>query len=225
MKQEVIEDYLKTIYDLAETDSPVSTSRLAQAQEAKPAYVTTTMQRLAELGLVHYKKSHGVTLTSAGNKIALETLRHHRLIELYLNQILGFGWDEVHDQAELLEHVISEQLEERIADVLGHPTFDPHGDPIPSKDGKIVARYSEPLSKLKEGRSAVVLRVTESRDSELLSYLAQLGIIPGAEISIVEVAPFDGPVTLQIDGSQKIIGHNIANIVEVQPQTPQERLT
>jgi DtxR family Mn-dependent transcriptional regulator len=146
MRQQAIEDYIKTIYVLAEADAPVSTSRLADARQVRPPSVSNMMKRLAALGLVNYKKSRGVTLTDEGQKIALETLRRHRLIELYLTEELGFGWDEVHEQAELLEHVISSRLEERIADILGHPEFDPHGDPIPSKGGEIVARRTERLS-------------------------------------------------------------------------------
>ena len=228
MTQQAIEDYLKTIYRLAEQgDSPVSTSRIAEARTVKPASVTNMMQRLAAMDLVHYEKSRGVRLTEAGEKIALETLRHHRLIELFLTQKLGFGWEEVHEQAEVLEHVISEKLEERIADVLGHPQYDPHGDPIPSKDGELATRYSEPLSALEKGCDAVVLRVTESKIQpidirDLLSYLAELGIVPGAQISVIDVAPFDGPLTLEIDETRQVISHHIAEIIRVQPRSALE---
>ncbi|MCA9978497.1 MAG: metal-dependent transcriptional regulator, partial [Anaerolineales bacterium] len=139
LNHQAIEDYLKTIYMLAELESPVSTSRIAEARDVKPASVTSMLQRLAKLKMVDYKKHSGVTLTTAGEKVALEVIRHHRLLELYLMEALGFEWDEVHEQADILEHVISEKLEERIAAFLGHPTVDPHGDPIPAKDGTIVA--------------------------------------------------------------------------------------
>lgn len=217
MHRQAIEDYLKTIYELAEKDARVSTSQIAEAMQVKPASVTNMMKRLAALNLVNYKKSYGVTLTSKGKKIALKMIRHHRLIELFLTQELGFGWEEVHEQAELLEHVISKQFAERIADILGDPQFDPHGDPIPSNDGEIVSRCSEPLSTLTTGHTAVVLRVTKSTDSDLLCYLAELGMVPGAKVSVINVAPFDGPLTLQVDDACHIVGHNIAEIIQVQP--------
>ncbi len=216
MIQQATEDYLKTIYVLSEVESPVSTSRLAEARQVSLSAVSNMIKRLADLNLVHYEKSRGVTLTAEGEKSALEVLRHHRLIELYLTEALGFSWDEVHEQAELLEHVISEQLEERIADVLGHPQFDPHGDPIPTKDGTVVASPTARLSSLPQGQQAVVSRVTESKNSDLLCYLARLGIVPGAEISVVDVAPFDGPLTLQIDNEYQIVDHKIAEIIQVQ---------
>ena len=129
LNHQAIEDYLKTIYTLAEVESPVSTSRIADARQVKPGSVTSMLRRLSSLNLVNYEKHYGVTLTENGEKIALEVIRHHRLLELYLMEALGFGWDEVHEQADLLEHVISEKLEERIAAALGYPTLDPHGDP------------------------------------------------------------------------------------------------
>lgn len=216
MDNQFIQDYLKTIYELAEVDSPVSPSRLAEAQRVNPASVTNMMKRLATLELVHYQKGRGVSLTKQGEKIALDILRRHRLIELFLTQQLGFGWEEVHDQAELLEHFISEELEERIAHVLEHPVFDPHGDPIPSKQGKIVKRYTKPLSTLSQGCVAVVSRVTKNKDADLLTYLGELGFIPGAEISVLNMAPFDGPLILQVDDSQQIISHQIAESIQVQ---------
>lgn len=217
MNNQLTQDYLKTIYELAEVDSPVSTSRLAEAQQVNPASVTSMMKRLATLKLVHYQKSRGVSLTKQGEKIALDTLRRHRLIELFLTQQLGFGWEEVHDQAELLEHFINEKLEERIAHVLEHPEFDPHGDPIPSKQGEIVKRCTKPLSTLSQGRVAIVSRVTKNKDADLLTYLGELGFIPGAEILVLNVAPFNGPLILQVDDSQQIISHQIAETIQVQP--------
>ena len=145
LNHQAIEDYLKTIYSLAEEESPVSTSRIAAARNVKPASVTGMLQRLEQLQLVNYEKHYGVTLTETGHKIALEVIRHHRLIELYLIEALGFSWDEVHEQADILEHVISEKLEERIAAALGYPTFDPHGDPIPNKEGQIAQTDARPL--------------------------------------------------------------------------------
>ncbi|MCB8944207.1 MAG: metal-dependent transcriptional regulator [Ardenticatenaceae bacterium] len=216
-----MEDYLKTIYSLAEMESPVSTSRIAEARQVKAGSVTNMLQRLAKLNLVHYEKHYGVTLTETGEKIALEVLRHHRLIELYLIEALGFSWDEVHEQADILEHVISEKLEERIAAALGHPAFDPHGDPIPAKDGSIVAVDYLPLSALGVGDGAMVARIVDDGKSDLLRYLAELGLMPGTAVRVLEIAPFDGPITLDVDGSQKVIGYAVAQqVLMTRQETP-----
>lgn len=215
LNHQAIEDYLKTIYSLGESESPVSTSRIAEAREVKPGSVTSMLQRLAKLNLVHYEKHYGVTLTQSGEKIALEVIRHHRLLELYLNEALGFSWDEVHEQAEILEHVISEKLEERISAALGNPTFDPHGDPIPDKAGLMVTISSISLASLKEGESAEVVRILDDADRDMLRYLATLGLTPGATITIQQVAPFDGPLTAEIDGQAKVIGNAVAKAVLV----------
>lgn len=214
LNHQAIEDYLKTIYTLAEVESPVSTSRVAEARQVKAGSVTNMLQRLAKLNLVNYEKHYGVTLTKAGEKIALEVLRHHRLIELYLIEALGFSWDEVHEQADILEHVISEKLEERIAAALGHPNFDPHGDPIPGKDGTIVSLDYQPLSTLAVGESAIVARIVED-NSELLRYLAGLGLIPGTTIRVLDIAPFDGPITIDVEGTNKVVGLPVAQEVLV----------
>ena len=210
LNHQAIEDYLKTIYMLAQVESPVSTSRIADARDVKPASATSMIQRLAKLNLVNYEKHYGVTLTSDGEKLALEVIRHHRLIELYLIEALGFTWDEVHEQADILEHVISEKLEERIAAALNYPEFDPHGDPIPSKEGVIKRVDSQLLTKLKVGDSATVLRIPDDTNGEMLRYLAQLGLVPGVDVKVVEIAPFDGPLTLDIEDKQQVIGRNVA---------------
>ncbi|MFO7536587.1 MAG: metal-dependent transcriptional regulator [Chloroflexota bacterium] len=215
LNHQAIEDYLKTIYMLAETESPVSTSRIAAAREVKPASATNMIQRLDKLNLVHYEKHYGVTLTEAGKKIALEVLRHHRLIELYLIEALGFSWDEVHEQAEILEHVISEKLEERISAVLGHPTLDPHGDPIPAKDGTIVHIDAQPLGSLAVGSTAYVARIVDDADGEMLRYLAQLGLTPGAALRVVQQEPFNGPITILIGEKTAVIGQQLAQSVLV----------
>lgn len=215
LNHQAIEDYLKTIYMLAEEESPVSTSRIAESREVKPGSVTSMLQRLDKLNLVHYEKHYGVTLTEAGEKIALEVIRHHRLLELYLMEALGFSWDEVHEQADVLEHVISEKLEERIADALGHPEFDPHGAPIPSKEGTIASIETQPLSSLSTGMKASVARIVDDADSEMLRYLADLGLVPGAAIEVQAVAPFDGPLTLRIDDENQVVGHRVATVVLV----------
>jgi DtxR family transcriptional regulator, Mn-dependent transcriptional regulator len=222
LNHQAIEDYLKTIYMLAEMDSPVSTSRIAEARAVKPASVTSMIQRLHKLNLVHYEKHYGVTLTPAGEKIALEVLRHHRLIELYLIEALGFSWDEVHEQAEVLEHVISEKLEERIAAALGYPTLDPHGDPIPARDGTIVQMETQPLASLPLNRTAFVARILDDANSEMLRYLADLGLTPGAALLVVQREPFDGPLTIQVDDKTAVVGHQLAQSVLVTLDKPED---
>ena len=218
LNHQAIEDYLKTIYALAEIESPVSTSRIAEARQVKAGSVTNMLQRLAKLNLVHYEKHYGVTLTETGEKIALEVIRHHRLIELYLIEALGFSWDEVHEQADILEHVISEKLEERIAAALGYPSFDPHGDPIPAKDGSIIAVDYQPLSSLVVGDSATVARIVDDDKSDLLRYLADLGLMPGTAVHILEIAPFNGPITLDVAGNKEVVGYSAAQQVLVTTQ-------
>lgn len=215
LNHQAIEDYLKSIYMLTEEESPVSTSRIAEAREVKPGSVTSMLQRLDKLNLVHYEKHYGVTLTEAGRKIALEVIRHHRLLEVYLMEALGFSWDEVHEQADLLEHVISEKLEERIAASLGHPEFDPHGAPIPDKDGTIASVKTQPLSTLASGSRASVARIVDDDNSEMLRYLAGLGLTPGADLEVTAVAPFDGPLTVQVEGETRVVGHTVASAVLV----------
>jgi DtxR family Mn-dependent transcriptional regulator len=210
LNHQAIEDYLKTIYSLAEMETPVSTSRIAEAREVKPGSVTSMLQRLDKLNLVHYEKHYGVTLTNAGEKIALEVIRHHRLLELYLIEALGFSWDEVHEQADILEHVISEKLEERIADYLGHPKFDPHGDPIPNKDGVIETVPMVPLMDTAVNTTTQIARIQDDANSEMLRYLAELGLTPGKTIKLLDIAPFDGPLTIEVDGQEKVIGNTIA---------------
>ncbi len=216
LNHQAIEDYVKTIYSLALEESPVSTTRVAQARQVKPASATSMIQRLAKLKLVNYEKHYGVTLTEAGEKLALEVIRHHRLIELFLMEALGFSWDEVHEQADILEHVISEKLEERIAAVLNHPEFDPHGDPIPAKDGSITAVETRPLADLPPGTVARVARILDDSNSEMLRYLAELGLVPDATLTVLDAAPFEGPITIQLDNDSRIIGYNLAAAVLVE---------
>lgn len=216
LSHQAIEDYVKTIYTLAQDETPVSTSRIAQARQVKPASATSMIQRLAKLKLVNYEKHYGVTLTAAGEKLALEVIRHHRLLELYLMEALGFSWDEVHEQADILEHVISEKLEERIAAALNYPEFDPHGDPIPALDGSMAAQDTRFLATLPVGTAAIVARIPDDSNSELLRYLSQLGLVPGASLVVQDVAPFEGPLTVTIGGENRVIGHNIARLILVE---------
>ncbi|MCA9926653.1 MAG: metal-dependent transcriptional regulator [Anaerolineales bacterium] len=216
LNHQAIEDYMKTIFALSQEESPVSTSRIAEAREVKPASATSMIQRLAKLKLVDYAKHYGVTLTPSGKRLALEVIRHHRLLELYLIEALGFSWDEVHEQADVLEHVISEKLEERIAAALNHPEFDPHGDPIPTKDGTMPEVETQPLSMVPENTAVRIARVVDDSNSEMLRYLAGLGLMPGTAVTLLRVEPFDGPLTVEIGGEQKIIGFNVATSILVE---------
>lgn len=218
LSHQAIEDYIKTIYSLALEETPVSTSRIAAARGVKPASATSMIQRLARLNLVNYEKHYGVTLTEAGEKLALEVIRHHRLLELYLMEALGFRWDEVHEQADILEHVISEKLEERIAAALNYPEFDPHGDPIPALDGTMAILATTALSDMAAGESARVARIPDDSNSELLRYLAGLGLVPGAMVRVVEVAPFLGPLTIEMGDGNKVIGRNLADLILVEKE-------
>lgn len=216
LNHQAIEDYLKTIYMLAEEESPVSTSRISEARQVKPGSATNMIQRLAKLNLVDYEKHYGVTLTPAGEQIALEVLRHHRLIELYLMEALGFSWDEVHEQADILEHVISEKLEERIAAALNHPTVDPHGDPIPALDGSMVSVEGRPLAGVEAGRTVRVSRVIDDANSDMLRFLAGIGLVPGAE-GVVMSSTAGQPLVLELAGEEQEIPLEMAEgiVVEV----------
>jgi DtxR family Mn-dependent transcriptional regulator len=179
------EDYLKQIFLLGEGARSVSTRDLADRLDVRPASVTGMIQRLAELGFVYHEPYRGVRLTDRGRRVALEMLRHHRLLETYLKQVLGYSWDEVHDEAERLEHVISERFEARIAEAMGHPTHDPHGDPIPDAELSMPpAREEISLFAMEAGRTGTVTRVG-TQDRESLGRLGQLGLIPGAEIVVL----------------------------------------
>ncbi len=202
MSHQAIEDYLKSIYRLAQDESPVSTNRLAEARSVKPASVTGMLKRLAGLDLVNYQKHYGVTLTEEGRKIALEVLRHHRLIETYLIKALGFEWDEVHEQAELLEHVISEKLEERIAAYLNHPEFDPHGSPIPRADGSVPQVQTRPLTTMVLGDQGEISRIATDSNSTLLRQLAKLELVPGQHLKVLAISAERDQFTLQLSGKE-----------------------
>lgn len=188
-----MEDYLKAIFELGEKD--VSTQDLARHLKVSAASVTGMIKKLSDLKLVDYERYYGVKLTEAGKLIALETVRHHRLIETYLMQALGYKWHEVHEEAETLEHHISEDFEERIAEMLGHPTHDPHGDPIPQRDGSIPKSIGEPLSSSEIGQQVKITRIT-NQHPDILRYLENHLLIPGKTIRIIDKAPFDGPLTV-----------------------------
>lgn len=198
----VIEDYLKTIYDLTTSNGRATTNQIAERMEVTPASVTNMVQKLAstEPPLLDYRKHRGVKLTPEGEKVALEIIRHHRLLEMFLHQTLGYSWDEVHEEADRLEHVISEELEERIATSLGDPLHDPHGDPIPTRDLHLPLTSEVPLSQLRPSQVAEVRRVRDG-DPELLRYLSEMGIKPDAQLKILDFSPFDNNLQVQIEGA------------------------
>jgi DtxR family Mn-dependent transcriptional regulator len=211
------QDYLKRIYDLTESGSPASTNDLARELKVKPASVTGMIQKLAaeKPALVAYQKHQGVTLTPAGKRAALEVIRHHRLLEAWLVQTLGYSWDEVHEEAERLEHVISEDLEQRIAAALGHPTRDPHGELIPSEDLTMPADDCTPLSALRPNQSATILRVN-AHDTNLLRHLNSLGLTPGVQVEVTEYSSFDNNLTIKAKNKTTVLGMNITTKIFVE---------
>ena len=213
---EAIEDYTKAIYTLAQrASSPVGTSELAQRLGVTPATATAMLKRLDERGLVRHQPYKGVTLTPAGERLALEVIRHHRLLESYLAEVLGMAWDRVHEEAEVLEHYISEDLERLIAAKLGEPSHDPHGDPIPGPElAPLGEDGSRPLSELRPGQTATFARVSDA-DPEMLRYLAERGIGPGAELTALERQPFDGPLLVQAAGGQHSLGGELLRRIRV----------
>ena len=200
-----IQDYLKNIYELTENGETASTNALASKLNVKPASVTGMLKKLASTKppLVAYQKHQGVRLTKTGEKAALEVIRHHRLIEAWLVRTLGYSWEEVHNEAERLEHAISEDFEQRIAAAMGNPERDPHGEPIPSAELIMPADKSIPLASLQTGQEARVSRV-HSQDPGLLHHLEVIGLIPGRRVKALEVSPFDQVLHLQIQDREEV---------------------
>jgi DtxR family Mn-dependent transcriptional regulator len=214
-----IQNYLKYIYELNEHGKTASTNDLAARLNIAPASVTGMLQRLASSKppLVVYKKHQGVTLTKAGEKAALEVIRHHRLLELYLVRALGYSWDEVHEEACKLEHVISEGFEARIAEALGNPTRDPHGELIPTADLTMPADESRPLASLRTDETATVKRVSDD-DPALLRHLHEIGVIPEVKVTVKNFSEFDGNLTLKVEGQKSniVLGSAITNQIFVE---------
>ena len=201
------ENYIKTIYAISEDGLPASTNALAERLDIAPASVTGMLKRLAITTppLVNYRKHKGATLTTDGERAALEIIRHHRLLETYLHESLGFSWDEVHEEACRLEHVISEAFEERIDAILGHPTHDPHGDPIPNINLVMPQEASTQLSTLRPPEKAIIKRV-HADDGELLRYLKEKNLIPGSKLEISARSPFDNNLTLVVNDQEIVLG-------------------
>lgn len=209
---QAVEDYLKTIYDLARQGQAVTTSALAERLGVTSASVTGMAKKLAEMNLVTHEPYRGVTLTEAGRKIALEVVRHHRLVELYLHEALGVPWDRVHAEAEKIEHVLSEDLEARMDAALGHPTVDPHGAPIPSLALEVEERDVTPLADLTAGDRGIVAEVSD-HDADLLRYVGDLGLYPQTPLEVVAVAPFEGPLTVRAGGEERTVGQKAARYI------------
>ena len=212
-----IQDYLKNIYELTENGEVASTNALARKLNISAPSVTGMVQKLASAkpALVEYQKHQGVTLTKEGRKAALEVIRHHRLLEAWLVQTLGYSWDEVHAEAERLEHVISEDFERRIAAAMGHPVRDPHGEPIPTADLKMPFDDSTPLSALRPNQTATIKRVKAS-DPEMLRYLEGLGLVPGAQIEVKDYSPFDHNLTVKISRKTTVLGLSITSKIFIE---------
>jgi DtxR family Mn-dependent transcriptional regulator len=216
-RSHAIEDYAKEIYGLQHRSGgePVTTNALAERCGVTPASASAMVKKLAERGLAIHEPYHGVRLTPEGERLALEMLRHHRLLELYLVEHLDVPWDRVHDEAEALEHVLSEDLEARIAAKLGHPTHDPHGDPIPSHDLVIDEGCSEALSNVAIGEGGRFVRVSDS-DSEMLRYLAEQGIALGDRCVVTARQPFDGPITVRFGDTEHVLGRTLARAMRIE---------
>ncbi len=221
-------DFLKAVYTLqllepecsAEQDAAetrVTTNALAEMLNISAPSVTDMARRMVEIGLIDYRKYHGVRLTEEGLGIALNLIRRHRLIELYLVEEMGYGLHEVHDEAEVLEHSVSERFIDTIYDKLGHPTHDPHGDPIPSKTGEIVKRNLLSLVDIPLERVAIIRRYN-TQNNDVIEHITARGFVLGAEVRVTARDPFDGPVTSRIEDETKIIGHNVAHCIMVEPK-------
>jgi DtxR family Mn-dependent transcriptional regulator len=214
---QAVQDYAKAIWSLAQRSrGPVSTSAIAERLDVSPASSSAMIKRLESLGLVQREPYRGVQLTPAGERVALEVIRHHRLLELYLAEALGMSWDRVHKEAEVLEHAISPELSQLIAEKLGNPTHDPHGDPIPTADGEIEDAPGRALADLEPGERGVFARVSDA-NPEMLRYLSERGIHRGAELEVLEQEPFGGPIFVRAGGREHALGDQLARAMRVQP--------
>jgi DtxR family transcriptional regulator, Mn-dependent transcriptional regulator len=217
-RSHAVEDYAKAIYMLeTREDEPVSTTALAGRLNVTAGSASAMVRKLDELGLVTHQRYRGVRLTPAGRRVALEVVRHHRLLELFLAEVLDMPWDRVHKEAEVLEHVLSTELEEVIAQKLGNPTHDPHGDPIPSPDFKVDERPTVSLADLEKGTSGTFVRVSDS-DPEMLRYLGERGVAPGAWFEVIDRQPFGGPLFVRFGEHVHPLGGDLANAMRVEVQ-------
>ena len=217
---QAVQDYLKAIYKLLNGQDPVAsvtTSTVAEKMDVAAASATNMVKKLAEMKLVEHTPYQGVMLTAMGEKIALEVIRHHRLLELYLAEVLGYDLDRVDAEAERLEHVISEEFEDRIDMALGHPTIDPHGAPIPSKEGEIEHRNYQVLSDVQSGRPVVIRQVSD-QNPEMLRYMGSMGLRPNVVVVVIDRAPFNGPLQIEVgEGERHALGLEVAGHIYVTP--------
>ena len=207
-----VEDYLKAIYLLESKGQPASTSSIAERLTLSAPSVSGMIKRLSDQGLIEHTPYRGVALTRSGRRVALRMLRRHRLIEAYLVEFLGYSWDTVHDEAERLEHAVSDVLIERMATALGNPRFDPHGDPIPDRNGAMDELVYTPLCEIPTGETAEIRRVTTDQ-AERLRYLEHSGLKPGTTVTVTQHQPFRGPITVSTGGHEQVIGHELAEDV------------
>jgi DtxR family Mn-dependent transcriptional regulator len=216
---QAIQDYLKAIYTLAQRERPVTTTGLAAHMDVAPASVTNMVKRLARLRLLQHMPYHGVELTVAGEKVALEVIRHHRLLELYLSRHLGVSLDRVHGEADRLEHVISEDLEERIAVALGEPELDPHGDPIPTREGAVPPTTALALSAANAGQRGIISRVSD-RDQRVVKELAAAGLLPGVAVEVI--ATGSRTLAVRVEGRRQRINSALAEAIylELESEAP-----
>ena len=213
-RSSAVEDYLKAILKLEDEGRRATTNAIAERLGVSAPSVTAMAKKLAADGLVERKPYRGVVLTGAGRRAALEVVRHHRLLERYLSERLGLGLHEVHEEAERLEHVLSEELEARIDEALGFPTHDPHGDPIPDSELRLRAPDGRTLASLRPGERSTVTRVPDD-SADVLRYLAELSLVPGARVEVVLAAPFDGPVTVRAAGGEHALSRELAASIGV----------
>jgi DtxR family Mn-dependent transcriptional regulator len=211
----VVEDYLKAIWTLQQAEAPVSTSRIAERLGLSAAAVTAMVKRLAEQGLLRHEPYYGVRLTPAGELAGLRIIRRHRVLELFLTETLGYEWDRVHDEAERLEHAASDELIERLARLLGEPERDPHGSAIPTAEGKLDRAIYPTLADLAPGEAVRVLEVAV-HEPEQLRYLGSLDLYPGARVEVVEAAPFEGPISIRVNGQPRVLSRTLARQLYVE---------
>jgi DtxR family transcriptional regulator, Mn-dependent transcriptional regulator len=212
----VVEDYLKAIWTLQQLEAPVSTSRIAERLHLTSAAVTAMIKRLADQKLLRHEPYYGVTLTATGELAALRIIRRHRVLELFLSEVLGYAWDRVHEEAERLEHAASDELIERLARLLGEPERDPHGSVIPTATGEMHQAHYPNLSEIDTGAAARVLEVQVS-EPEQLRYLGSMELYPGAHVVVTESAPFEGPISLEVNGRSRVIARALAQRIRVDP--------
>lgn len=213
---ESVEDYLKAVYRLARPGRPAGTNELAEQLDVAPASVTGMLKRLSKDGLIAYTPRAGAELTSKGLEVALEIIRHHRLLESFFVKRLGMDWAQAHREAEILEHYISEELENLIDAAMGHPEIDPQGSPIPTRNGEVRFDSWQRITELRPGSECIVRRIRHD-EAELLSYVERLGLVPGTPIRVEEVAPFEGPIKIVHEGETMHLGWKVASALLVEP--------